>query len=681
MSDDPLFHSLPPVDAATWRQQVERDLGVEIASLATEIDGGLLAAPIYPDRGAAGDVTSAPGLPPFRRGGRLAGGPDAWRIAQVYDHPEPAEVGAALRRDCDLGLRTAWLRFDPGGRRGDGMAISNLHDVETVLAELTFAEQGLIVDGGPDGLATAALMGQALVGQEREPDSLAFATDPLASLARDGILPGSLADSWRQLEVVTTWAEAATSSWWTTGVSTVPYHDGGAHHGQELAFALATGVEYLRALTASGRSVAAASKRMFFTFAVGRDLFLEIAKLRAARWLWAKVIQAAGGDAHAQQTRIVACTSATTKARRGPWINQLRLTTETFAAVLGGADDVVTAPFDQALGSRDSRGGRLAINTQHILAEEAHLGRVADPAGGSGYVENLTEQLARRAWDRFRAIERQGGMAACLCSGAIADEVAARAANHKKAVACRRDPFVGISAFALVGESSDEPIEQRVARERPPTGVSDRDDHLHAGVEAVMAVVPDLTAENLALAVATGAPCEAPRVEPVRWPEPFEQLQDAANRATGARGSRPACLVIRLGAARHHQPQAAFARRALGVGGLRVVEPPEPLADAKDTALDLWASVVCNGAVTEVGWTRDEVSGAAVPPAVVCPGDLDVELELPPVLAALRQAGIPRLILAGPATDADGLADDVIRDGSDLLVALAGLHAILEIEP
>ena len=280
-----------------------------------------------------------------------------------------------------------------------------------------------------------------------------FGCDPLADMAAGG-LHGSSRQALRQLAELAAWTREQTPSMRCALVSTSLYHDAGATAVQQLAFALATGVCYLRQMTGSGLPVDAAASRLELSFSVGRDVFLEIAKLRAARLLWSKVIGACGGGEAARQAKIHARTSWLEASRLAPRTNLLRTGAQTFAAAVGGADSIRTAPWDEALGWPDEHARRLAVNIQHMLSEEAHLDRVIDAGGGSWYLESLTDRLARDAWEQFRQLEGHGGMERCIASGRIARMMGDASRDLRRTVAERRVPAIGASAFTDLAEKA-----------------------------------------------------------------------------------------------------------------------------------------------------------------------------------------------------------------------------------
>ena len=227
-------------------------------------------------------------------------------------------------------------------------------------------------------------------------------------------------------------------------------HEAGGGEAGELAFAAAAAVAYAKALVQAGLSADQAFAGITLGLAADADYFLTIAKLRAARAVWARITAACGAPV---ATRIEARSSQRMLAAQDPWTNMLRLTSAGFGAAVGGADAVVLGAFTDAIGLPTAFARRQSRNTQLVLMEEAHLGRVADPAAGSGYIEALTDEMARAAWARFQAIEAQGGAVAALASGHVAAQVAATCAAREAAGPLK---IVGVTAFP---PTEDVPVE------------------------------------------------------------------------------------------------------------------------------------------------------------------------------------------------------------------------------
>ncbi|HAM45795.1 MAG TPA: methylmalonyl-CoA mutase small subunit, partial [Propionibacteriaceae bacterium] len=299
------------------------------------------------------------------------------------------------------------------------------------------------------------------------------------------------------------------------------YNDAGAGDIDQVGYALASGVTYLRELEAAGITPAAAFGQITFRVTVGADQFTSIARLRALRRAWARIGELCGVPAERRGAVQHAVTSWRMITRDDPWVNLLRNTIATFAAAIGGAEAITTLPFDTALGLPDDFSRRMARNTQLVAGEEANIGRVNDPAGGSWYVENLTDQLAENAWGVFTQIEAAGGMATALSSGMIADRIAATNAERAKRLADRSQPLTGVSMFPKPDEAPRE------VRPRPVAPV-------RGGLQ------------------------------PVRDAEVFEALRDRA----AAAAQTPTAVLACLGARRDFGARETFTTALLGVAGI-----------------------------------------------------------------------------------------------------------------
>ncbi|MEU7899708.1 methylmalonyl-CoA mutase family protein [Nonomuraea sp. NPDC049152] len=309
-------------------------------------------------------------------------------------------------------------------------------------------------------------------------------------------------------------------------VDGLPYHDAGGGDAQELGCSLAVGVAHLRALTAAGLPVEAALGQLEFRYAATADQFATIAKLRAARLLWARVAEVCGGQGVQLQHAV---TSSAMMTARDPYVNMLRTTLACFAAGVGGADAVTVLPFDAAMGAPDAFARRIARNTQALLLEESGVGRVADPAGGSWYVERRTADLAARAWAWFQEIEAAGGVQAA--GELVAGRIAETRARRDDDIAHRRFPITGVSEFP---DPRERPLRPSST---PPEGV--------------------------------------------RYARPYEELRDLAD----AQPERPRVFLATIGPVAAHTARASFAANLFHAGGLETVlsgqgTDPEEIARA-----------------------------------------------------------------------------------------------------
>ncbi len=579
--------------AAAWREQATRELkGAPLERLTSRTAEGAVIEPVY-----FGEPVALPGRELLlARGG--------WTISPEY---EETSDGAAIAEDLRRGAGAVWLR-------GSERLAAQLVGVD-LQATPVVVVAGADARGARDRLVAAAQRVAGLQG--------AIGCDPLGELASRGSIGWRMSDALAAMGEVSAWARVEAPLLRTALVDVGAYHDAGATAADQLGVLLATGVAYLRALTAGGASVGEASMQMLFALAVGRDVFAEIAKLRAARLCWARVIAACGGDAEAQRMWLHARGSWRERTVVNPWTGLLRGTGETFAAAVGGADSIATVAMDAGIGEPGELGRRMAINTQLMLAEESRLGHVTDPAGGSGYVEALTDQLARAAWARFQAIEADGGMFEWLRSGKIQASVEAAAEVQRKAVATVRMPVVGVSRFAAPTEAT--------------TG-----------------------ATNVVKLEKSG---EGEVVRPLvraRLAEAFEALRLAGDAHAQRRGSPEAVALVAVGTPAQWRGRVEFCRAYFGVAGLAVIET--------EGAEDI------EGVVQQFQATKARA-------AVICSADA-LYPELVPVLAPrLRAAGASVVLLAGRPKDAEAQRgiDLFVQFGGDAVALLGELLKRLEV--
>ncbi|MFC3998361.1 methylmalonyl-CoA mutase family protein [Nocardiopsis sediminis] len=575
---------------------------------------GIAIAPLYTAADAApggGDLDSGhPGLHPFTRGGRPEGAVAAgWDIRQRHAGPGPAAARRAVLADLENGATSIWLAVGDGGVPVTGIG-DVLADVHLDLAPVT-------LDAGAEHAAAARALLRAWADRG-VPDAAVtggLGIDPLTAAARTGA-PADLAPL---REAAAAYAARHPALRLATADAT-PYHDAGGSEAQELGAAMAAGTAYLRALTEAGLGLADAAARLEFRFAATADQFLTIAKLRAARAMWARVTEACGLPPERRAMRQHAVTSAAMMTRRDPYVNILRTTLACFGAGIGGADAVTVRPFDDALGVPDDFARRIARNTQTLLLEEAHLARVIDPAGGSYFVERATADLYAAGWAFFQELEAAGGMAAALSAGLVAERVDEVWRRRRDAIARRTDPLTGVSAFPDL----DGPV-------------------------------PDRPAAPAAGTAPGAAPAALPRR---RYAHDFEALRDRSDAHLAATGARPRVFLATLGPVAAHTARAAFAGDLLRAGGI------EPVGG--DTAA---------GAGEAVAAFRR--SGARV--ACLCGSDAGYAEQAAGTAAGLKAAGAERVLMAGPPVPAyrDAGVDAFCSTGSDALALLADLHDTL----
>ncbi|GAU65688.1 methylmalonyl-CoA mutase small subunit [Streptomyces sp. NBRC 110611] len=566
----PLAAAFPDADREQWQRLVEgvlRKSGVIDATgpaaedaLTTDLQDGIRVRPLYTAEDG-GAPLGHPGFPPFVRAGRPEGtAVGGWDVRQRHVQTDPRRANEAVLADLENGSTSVWLAVGDGGIPVTGLAEA-LSGVYLDLAPV-------ILDAGADFVPAAEelLRLYAASGAPLSEAVGCLGADPLGLLARTG--DGSKLRV--QLEAAARLAARCTAeapgmrAW---AVDALPYHEAGGSAAEELGTSLATGVAALRQLTGAGLGIDDACRQLEFRYAATADQFLTIAKLRAGRRLWARVAEVCGAAPEASAQRQHAVTSSVMMTRRDPWVNMLRTTVAGLAAGVGGADAVTVLPFDVALGLSDAFARRIARNTQSVLLEESHLAKVIDPAGGSWYVERLTDELARAGWAFFQELEAAGGQAAALRSGMLAERLARTWERRTEDLRHRREPITGVSEFPHLAE-------QPVHREPAPAPV-------RGGL---------------------------PRV---RREDAYELLRARSDAHLATAGARPKVFLAALGPVASHTARVTFAANLFQAGGIEAVQEAVDAGSVAEAFARSGARTACLCAGDGVyGEQAAEVAGA-----------------------------------------------------------------------
>ncbi|UOE75309.1 methylmalonyl-CoA mutase family protein [Parageobacillus thermoglucosidasius] len=563
-----------------WKQEVEKSLkGKPFEKLYSTTYENITIKPIYTRRDIdlLAHVEQYPGFPGYVRGTRANGYiQEPWKVSQEISAASPKEWNEIVKHDLAKGQTEIHIALEQLG-----FPVASLDDVEIMFSDIDLDQYSLRVDAGAQSLSFVALFAAYL--QKRH---IPFAgvrgtigMDPIGTLAETGHLSFSLASLYDMMADITKWVKNNMPHVKTVIVRSEPYHNGGANAIQELAFAFSTAVEYIHACLDRGLAIDDIAPRIQFSFAVGSNFFMEIAKLRAARLVWSNIVQAFGGSEQAQKIAMHARTSYFTKTIYDPYVNMLRAAAEAFAATIGGADSLHVSPFDEAIGPADEFSRRIARNTQLILLEEAHIANVIDPAGGSYYVETLTAQLAEEAWKLFQQIEGKGGIVKTLQDGFVQAEVENIAKQRKDNVKKRKEKIVGTNFYANLAEAPIQKANKGSEKAFPFSKVDEENvAQLQAGFREKRWVE---TAVFMALRRATAQEIEAAlkddgtaiNVKPIpqwRLAEPFEQLRKAAEAHLEKYGARPTVHLINIGNIPNYKARADFITGFFEAGGLAV---------------------------------------------------------------------------------------------------------------
>ena len=587
-----------------WRKLVDKALkGGSFDSLVSKTYDGVAVSPLYARAKAEGPRA-------------LRRTPGRWSILGRVDLADAEAANRLALEDLEGGADGLHIVFAGAqGAYGAGLTSDSDETIARLLENIRL-DYGIpvTVEASPRAQNAVAALMRYVDSHHIEPSitRLSFGLDPLGLQALHGVAPAPWAQGAKAFA-----AEAKTIAAAGYGPGAVVadarvIHAAGGSETQELAFALAGAVAYLRALSDNGLDVETARGLIALRFAADADEFMGVAKFRAARRLWARVEEACG--LAPKPALIFAETAWRMMSRRDPWNNILRGTLACFSAAIGGADTITVLPFTQAMGAADAFARRLARDTQLVLQDESHVDVVDDPTSGAGGFESLTEALCEGAWAAFQAIEAEGGLAASLEKGAVQSRVAATAGERAKKIARAKEKIIGANEFPDIHEK--------------PLAV----------------LVPYDAARNGAEAPA-GALKSAP-LAPHRLAEPFERLRDESDAFTQKTGKRPKVFLANLGAVAAFTARANFAKNFFEAGGVEAVFGPETASTE-----EMVAAFRASGAKLACLCSSDKIYAEAAVPAATAlkaagatlysagrPGDLE---------AALRGAGVESFVFVG----------------------------------
>jgi len=506
----------------TWQKKAEEALqGKSIDSLSRETYENIQLKPLYTKEDVnEKPLSQFPGSGDFRRGSKPSGYiRNPWEVAQRIVAENPEDFKEKLKDSISKGQSA--IAFIP--------SVSIVKELPELIADY-YQSYPFSVNG-------AQFQNEIIYGitalQNSEKISGYVGKDPISLFAKQGGEKNHLDSIYDRLAETIQAASSACPRLKTLLVDTSVYHNGGSHAVQELAIALSTAVYHIEQLKSRGMRIKDILSKLVFHFSVGSQFFMEIAKLRAARSVWSKIVEAYDAAPEAEGKMVISAeTSWHTKTAYDPYVNILRASNEAFAAVLGGIQFLHVSPFNEPEGRATLFSNRIARNTQLILKDEAHLSAVIDPAGGSWYVESLTNQLMEKAWNLFLEIEEKGGILTALQSNWLQEQIKEVAIKRQKDIFSRKQSIVGTNKYADLGS-------------------------LSLNVKFT---------ENLKLLSDTVHP-----VQQMRLAEPYEKLRKRAEKLAKEKTS-PAVGLVCLGKLKNYKARADFISDILAPGGIKTVK-------------------------------------------------------------------------------------------------------------
>ena len=551
-NNDKLFGTFPPVTTSDWEARIMADLkGADYQKkLVWKTSEGFDVRPYYRDEDtrAIGSANTIPGEYPFVRGNQTLS--NDWEIRQDIETDDESEanllaINAIKRGATGIGLVAADLETEK--------------DVEELLKNINPAEVAIHFGAAPSYPALIRIVAAHAKSQKLPVDKLkgSFDFDPISYLLLNGDFWKSEKSDMAQVASMIKLGKELMPAMKVINVNGHYFNSAGATMVQELGFSLASGNEYLALATAAGVSVDDVARRMMFSFGVGSNYFMEIARLRAARLLWAKIVEQYKPASEASMQMQIHCnTSAWNKTLFDPYINLLRSTTEAMSAIIGGTQSLSILPFDTFYKDPDEFSNRLARNQQIILKEEVYLDKVVDPSAGSYYIENLTRLIAESAWKVFLQVEEKGGMIEAVKSGFVQEMVEKSAGQRLDDIANRRIIQLGTNqhpnpAEQMLGQihfsEEDEMLEEELYADEEEELDNDEDDDDDAPT----------TYKKLVLFGGSDA---------------FDQLRLATEQFVAEGNKKPAVFLFNIGNLAMRKARAMFTTNFFGCAGYEILD-------------------------------------------------------------------------------------------------------------
>ncbi|MBQ7222262.1 MAG: methylmalonyl-CoA mutase small subunit [Bacteroidales bacterium] len=567
-----LFTEFPPVSTEKWEEVINVDLkGADYEKkLVWRTQEGFNVRPYYRADNLEGIKfkDSLPGEFPYVRGTKNN---NNWWVRQNYSLCDltPEEANKQALDGLMKGVNSVGFILKPKETLSDEQMSVLLKDICLEAVEVNFLG---CCPGKSGSLVGSFLKVAEAKGVAKDSLRASFDYSPLHALTVKGHFCNDSLD--KLAELVKSVADYPHVR--VVNVQAYDFNNAGASISQELGYALAVGSEYMNELTQRGLTANQVSCKMKFTFSIGATYFMEIAKFRAARVLWANVAKAYGVDTTcAEKIKIHAVTSAWNQTVYDAYVNMLRGTTETMSAAIAGVDSIEVLPFDHAFRKPSEFSNRIARNVQSILKEEAHFDKIVDPAAGSYYVENLTQSIMNAAWTIFKGVEDKGGYVAAFKAGDVQSAIKEVSEKRDKNIATRRETILGSNQFPNFLEKASDEITKEV-----------------------------VTRKSSACCSSCGKEPEAEPLVPYRGSQAFEALRLATDRS----GKQPLVFMLTFGNLAMCRARAQFSCNFFAVAGFKVVDNNRfsTIEEGVKAALDAKADIV-------VACSSDDEYADAVP--------------------------------------------------------------------
>jgi methylmalonyl-CoA mutase len=546
------FDEFPIPSYEQWKDEAIKSLkgGAFEKQLFTKTIEEVLLTPIYNENDLETNILydfQYPGIAPYNRGENPLGyKASPWLIAQAIPYPDIKQFNTALRNDLANGQNAINIKVRGNSNHERqikyGIELNNIDDFANAFENIDLTKYPIYFSTDDFFYDFSKLFSDYLKKSKIDISKLEgnLGADIFGKLLSAGNLALSLNNYYKQIaELINQYDN---SNFGVINISGGIFHNAGANAVQELAFSFTEAIEYIKSLQLLDLDVDTIAPKIRFSFGISSNFFMEIAKLRAARIIWTKIIREFGGNEQSQKMFIHSQTSLRNKTKFNPWSNIMRNSTECLAAILGNSNSIEVGYFDFAYGYPSELSRRLARNTQLIYLNESHLLDTIDPAAGSYYLEELTNEICIKTWQKIQEIEAKGGFFENIKSGNIQNEIKQTADIQIKDYHIRKLVLVGTNKYPLLNEKTPEDYMEYEYNE-----------------EALSEQNNELNIEQL---------------KALRFAEDFEKLRDNSNIYKEKNGAYPSITLFNFGELSEYKPRNDFAGEYLAIGGFEIKSTP-----------------------------------------------------------------------------------------------------------
>ena len=669
--EEKLFTDFPPISKEEWKEQVVKDLkGKDFDKLNWKTYEDLTISPFYTKEDLISlnnQLSSIPGEFPFVRGSNPK--TNEWKISQEISSNNIKNANKLAINSLAGGADCLMFNCSSTVDGFSGIPIQDRDDMLNLLVGINIKNVETHFKCGSSAIALVSLYINEAKKRGANLNKLSGSVDfdPLKDLVLDGNFTNVEDNSFNELRELISYLSENMPEFRSLKIHSSQYIDSGSSITQELAYTLAAGVEYLDRLTEMDLTVDQICEATSFSFSIGSNYFMEIAKLRAARLLWAQIIeQYSPKDESSKLMSVEVTNSSWNKTIYDPYVNLLRGTVEAMAGALGGAGTIAVRPFDSEFKEADEFSLRMARNTQLLLKSESYLERVADPSAGSYYIENLTESIARESWNLFLEIEKQGGFLESLKSGLIQNSIEETRKSRDINIATRKDSFLGVNQYPNL----EEAITTKTLRTKPPVEIKTSGNKVKPNNKLSIDFAveylsgDDVYAGDLLLDKPEGEEHKITPLQTYRGAQAFEDLRLATEKHFEKTDRRPKVFLLTIGNPSMRSARASFSANFFGCAGFEIIN-------------NIGFDTPAQGAEAAIEQASDIV--------VICSSDNEyLEYTLPIAEELRKSSADTKIIIAGnPKEHIEELeragVDDFIHFRSNALEILSKYQEILGI--